>query len=123
MIWPFLASAAVAAANSPIEVPPEITQAWATYTHCVDNHFRQRMRSVHDFPEAQRAWTASVEDCRDVRATQLAIALRAKANPRIYGDLSQSRAIIIRAFDRFDAEFNMEWDNRSVDSTASEEPK
>ena len=97
--------------SNPIEVPPEVMPAFATYTHCVDDDFRQRMLSVHNLDEARLAWSSSVRACRDVRAQQLERALAVRVDRRIYGDRANSNAIVHTAFDRFDTEFNMEWND------------
>ncbi|MET1111441.1 MAG: hypothetical protein ABWX67_07955, partial [Allosphingosinicella sp.] len=104
-----------APAVAPIEVPYQAS-AFYTYQRCVRDRFDVAMRGVRNLEEARRAHFDSVASCRDVRAIQLARALEQVTDRRIYGSRAKAQAMARLAFDRFDREFNMEWDSPSPPS-------
>lgn len=105
---------------APIEIPYQ-ANAFYTYQRCVKDRFGVAMRSVHNLEEARQAHFDSVAACRDVRAIELARALEQVTDRRIYGSRAKAQAMARLAFDRFDREFNMEWDPPSPRSETNRE--
>jgi hypothetical protein len=107
---------------APIEIPYQ-ADAFFTYQRCVKDRFQVAMRSVHNLEEARQAHFDLVAACRDVRAIQLARALEQVTDRKIYGSRAKAQAMARLAFDRFDREFDMEWETASAPAgTAAEKP-
>ena len=108
----------LAVAVDPIEIPYQ-AYAFYTYRRCVLDRFDVAMRSVQNLEAARTAHFASVAACRDVRAIQLALALEQVTDRKIFGSRAKAQAMARLAFDRFDREFNMEWDDSPTPSQAN----
>lgn len=96
--------------DTPIDVPYQAIEAFGTYQRCVLDRFDIAFPSVRTFEEARQAHFDSVGACRDVRAVQLARALEQVTDRRVYGSRAKAQATARLAFDRFDREFDIEWD-------------
>lgn len=95
---------------APIDVPYQAMEQFGAYRRCVLDRFDAAFPSVRNIDAARKAHFDSVAACRDVRAVQLARALERVTDRRIYGSRAKAQAMARLAFDRFDREFDMEWD-------------
>jgi hypothetical protein len=93
----------------PIDVPYQAIPAYMAYTQCVADHLGESGRARGADPsEVRQANSAALAACHDVRAEQLARALAAQTDNRVYGSADGARAAVRRACDRFDSDYQVE---------------
>ncbi len=98
-----------AGAMGSIDIPYQAIPAYRAYAECVGEHFSADPRHGNANPqEVRQANTDAIAACRDVRAQQLARALSAQTDHRMYGSADNARAAVRRAFDRFDSDYEVE---------------
>jgi hypothetical protein len=92
-----------------IDVPYQAIPIYMVYTQCVSDHVDSdnRARSA-DSSQVRQANADALDACRDVRERQLALALAAQTDTRIYRTVDEARAAVRRAFDRFDGDYRIE---------------
>lgn len=98
-----------------ITVPYQALPAFMTYTECVSAHLSddERRRSANN-EEVRQANSDAVAACREVRAEQLALGIaavgdeRTPLDTRTYRNRADAQRAVLRAFDRFDTDFDIE---------------
>jgi hypothetical protein len=98
-----------AGAMGSIDIPYQAIEPYSVYTGCVGDHFAADPRRDDASPaNVRQANLDAVAACRDVRTQQLARAVAAQTDIRMYGSAEAARAAVRSAFDRFDRDYQIE---------------
>ena len=112
MIWIFVAAAAQAD-MAPIQIPYQAQPAFITYSNCVGHRAASDPRSHSDkAAEVRQANADALAACHDVRANELARGLAAVDDKSTliappFHSRAELRQAVNRAFDRYDADFEI----------------
>jgi hypothetical protein len=113
VIWTLVAAAAQTG-MAPINIPYQAQPAFIAYTECIRDRLNKdaRVRSS-DVSEVRQSDLDATAACREVRASELARGMAAVEDKRTivappFRSRREAKAAVRRAFDRFDAEFEIE---------------
>jgi len=110
VIWMIVAAGAQD--MTPISVPYQAQSAFIAYTNCVGEHLKNdARRESGNASDVQRANSDALAACRDIRAQELArgVAAVGTVTPALppFRTRREAQAAVGRAFDRFDADYEI----------------